>query len=148
MKSKLLSALTEPLNIGDLHLRLLAKNSNMYNVNPDLFGKFIRSFYKTLWDDKKLSKKIKVDILVGSHNEKAFLEIKSNAVCTKDDLSPLFKQSNKEGSVFINHIDAVQIRRAQLAFFFSSVVNMNQDPINTVGANLANFPGQAFQYDQ
>jgi hypothetical protein len=77
--------------MGDLHLRLLAKNPSMYNISADLLDKFLRSFYLTLWEDKKISKKIRLDVLVGSHNEKAFLEIKSNAVCTKDDLAPLFK---------------------------------------------------------
>ena len=132
IEKKLLDALLEPLNIGDLHLRLMLKEYNTYTVDPLLVKRFLKSFYNNLWNNPKYQKKIKLDILVGKHKEKAFLEIKSNAVCTKDDLAPLMKQMGKKISVFMNHIDAVQIRRAQLAYFFAHVINMHQDPIEAV----------------
>lgn len=127
-----MKALLKPINIGDLHLRLMLKNSNMYTIDPDLVKMFFKSFYNNLWNNPKLQKMINLEILVGRHNEKAFLEIKSNAICTKDDIAPLMKQRTKKVSVFMNHIDAVQIRRAQLAYFFANVINMHQDPIDTV----------------
>jgi len=37
---------------------------------------------------------------------------------------------NKKSSVFINHLDAVSIRRAQMAKFFVDIVNRNQDDIS------------------
>lgn len=73
---------------------------------------FLKTFYSHLWTNPLTRKKIKLDILQGNHNEKAFIEVKSNAECTKDDLAPLFKPLTKKNSVFYNHIDAVQIRRA------------------------------------
>lgn len=77
--------------MGDLHMRLMMKNYNMYNIDPELIKKFLKSFYNNLWNNEKSKKKIKLEVLVGKHNEKAFLEIKSNAICTKDDLAPLMK---------------------------------------------------------
>lgn len=139
IQENLLKALLKPINTGDLHLRLMLKNPSMYSIDPDLIKMFLKSFYNNMWNNPDMKKKIKLDILVGKHDEKAFLEIKSNAVCTKDDIAPLMKQRKKKVSVFMNHIDAVQIRRAQLAYFFANVINMHQDPIDTVNSILFYF---------
>ena len=77
------------MNVGDLHIRMMLKYNEMYAVDPDLIKMFLRSFYNHLWNSPKSRKKIKLDVLMGEHNEKAFIEIKSNAECTKDDLAPL-----------------------------------------------------------
>lgn len=45
-------------------------------------------------------------------------------------MSPLIITKDKKTSVFINHLDAVSIRRAQLAKFFVDIVNRNQDDIS------------------
>lgn len=121
----------EPMNNGDLHLRLILKYHSMYSIDIGLVKSFIKVFYTNLWNNHELNLKLNLETLMGPHNETAFLEIKSNAVCTKDDLSPLFISKKKDSSVFYNHVDAVQIRRAQLANFFANVVNMHQDPIDT-----------------
>jgi len=40
---------------------------------------FLRSYFKILWDDENpLSSKLKLDVLVGSHKEAVFLEVRSN----------------------------------------------------------------------
>lgn len=129
-QERVLEALLEPDNIGDMHLRLMVKNHNMYNVDPQLIKNFMKSFYKNLWSGK-LKNKLNLVMLVGPHDEKGFIEVRSNAICTQDDVAPLLAPLHGEMSMFINHIDAVQVRRAQLAYFFASNINLHSDPIST-----------------
>lgn len=132
IQERLLKALMKPVNTGDLHLKLMLTKPKMYTIDESLIKMFMKSFYNNLWNNPKLKKKIKLEILVGKHTERAFVEIKSNPICTKDDVAPLIRQRGKKNSIFVNHLDAVQIRRAQLAYFFANVINMHQDPIDTV----------------
>jgi hypothetical protein len=135
-RERLMEALLEPDNIGDMHLRLMLKNHNMYNIDPELIKDFLKSFYVTLWTGKpEHKKKLRLVNLVGSHDEKGFVEIRSNAVCTQEDLAPLISPMQKGTSLFINHIDAVQVRRAQLSYFLATVINMHSDPISTVSCD-------------
>jgi hypothetical protein len=131
-RTRLLQALLEPDNIGDMHLRLMLKNHNMYNVDPELIKIFLKAFYLNLWEGE-IREKLHLEMLVGSHDEKGFIEIRSNAICTQENLAPLMAPLHGGKSMFVNHIDAIQVRRAQLAYFFATAVNMHSDPISTVG---------------
>ena len=132
-RKRLLQSLLEPDNIGDMHLRLMLKNANMYNVDPELIKMFLRAYFLNLWEGD-IKSKLKLVLLVGAHEEKGFIEIRSNAICTQENLAPLMSPMHEGKSMFVNHIDAIQVRRAQLAYFFATAVNMHSDPISTVSS--------------
>ncbi len=73
-----------------------------------------------------------MDILSGDHNESAFLEVRSEHACQEKQLAPLIPTKDKIISVFVNHLDAVSIRRAKLAEFFSDNVNHHMDGVDPV----------------
>jgi hypothetical protein len=81
----------------------------------------LEAFYLILWDTsaKSLSSKLNLDILIGDHNETAFVEIKTDIDCLRNNRAPLLKSRQGTLSVFINHIDAVSLQRADLAKFFT-----------------------------
>lgn len=130
-----MKALLEPDNIGDMHLRLMLKKHDMYNIDPDLIKNFLQSFFKNLWEGE-IKDSLKIEMLIGPHEEKGFIEIRSNAICTQENLAPLMAPRHNSQSMFVNHIDAVQVRRAQLAYFFATAINMHSDPISTVSHRI------------
>jgi len=52
--------------------------------------------------------------------------------CQKAKLSPLIVTKDKKISVFMNHLDASNLRREQLAHFFSERGNHKDYPVNKV----------------
>lgn len=123
----------KPENIGDLHIKMMLKYPEQFSIRKEIVEMFIISFYKILWNkNNDLSSKLELDILSGEHNESAFVEVRSEHACQQQELAPLIPTKNKSISVFTNHLDAVSIRRAKLAQFFSDRVNHHQDPVDAV----------------
>lgn len=130
IQDELLDALTEPENIGDTHIRLLVGKPEMYSINSTLVKYFIRSYYKTLWDSNNTySESLYLDVLQDSHKETAFLEVKVNDECINELVAPLVAPSNDtfEGvSLLINHVNAVIVRRAQIAAFIAEKIDQGE----------------------
>mgnify|MGYP007031657074 CR=1 FL=1 len=148
LQAEILEALTKPENIGDSHIRMLLKYFEKYSINPELVKLFIKSYFKLLWDKtNELSSKLELEVLVGEHQESAFLEVRSNEACTKAQLAPLIaprSASNDGISIFINHLDAVSIRRIDLAKFFADKIGHHQqglDAVRNIGMLKINFLG-------
>jgi len=82
-QAEILDALTEPENVGDLHIQLLLRYPNMYEIDVELVKLFIRAYYTVLWDNTNgYSNKLLLQVLIGEHTESAFLEVRSNQACT------------------------------------------------------------------
>ena len=129
----LLNVIVKPENVGDLHLKLMLKYHQKYRIRHELITMFITSFYKLLWNkDELLSQKLELILLSGNHVESSFIEVRSEEACQKQQLAPLLATRNKFVSSFINHLDAVSIRRAQLAQFYSDRINHHQDPVDPI----------------
>ncbi|OMJ70354.1 hypothetical protein SteCoe_31686 [Stentor coeruleus] len=125
IQANLLEALLEPNNIGDTHLRMLVEYPELYSINNDVVKHLIKAFYTVLWDDENpLREILYLDILQGTHTETGFLEVKINQECLLEEVAPLIAPKDTEDSVMsllVNHIDAVEIRRKQIAQFFAAV---------------------------
>jgi hypothetical protein len=90
---------------------------------------FIVAYFKILWngDAPQLAEKLRLESLVGTPQEEAFLEVRSNEICQEMDLVPLVpaKRRHEEGDqsvamqIFVNHIDAAAQTRRRLAKFFA-----------------------------
>ncbi len=136
LQADALEALTTPENNGDSHLRMLLKYPHMYPVDEKIVKMVLKSFYKLLWDKaNEDSAKLQLEVLVGDHQESAFLEVRSNEACTKARLAPLIqpKEPKKGGlSIFVNHLDAVSIRRVDLAKFFTTYIGHHQEGLEPV----------------
>jgi hypothetical protein len=131
-KEKLLTALEESENEGDVHISVMLKSPDLYAVRVQTIKYFLRVFYSTLWDDTDYQDKLTLDVLPGSHAESAFLEIRTEDACNLEQVSPLVSPrdgSSDSMSVYINHIDAASIRRAQLAEFFANKIARQADDI-------------------
>ena len=136
IQADVLKSLVEPENNGDVHLRMLLKYPDMYAIDVNIVKMVLTAFYNLLWDKENPdSLKLKLEILVGEHNESAFLEVRSNEACTKARLAPLLlpKEPKKDGlSIFVNHLDAVSIRRIDLAKFFANYLGHHQQGLDPV----------------
>ena len=76
--------LLKPENTGCFHLKSMLKSPDNYNIRLEIVHMFLKSFYKTLWDKANpLSEKLILDGLVGTKDERAFLEVRSNEACKK-----------------------------------------------------------------
>ena len=81
LREDLLTALTQPENIGDLHIKMLVSEPKQYSVDKTLIEYFIKAYFDILWsDDQQLREKLDFDIISGDHKELAFLEVKSDIV--------------------------------------------------------------------
>ena len=79
-----------------------------------------------------------LDILQGPHTETAFLEVKVNDECIMEQVAPLVapKENNEDTmSLFVNHIDAVGIRRSQIANFFTEKIDKNTNFVDSKKMN-------------
>ena len=113
----------DPENLGDLHFRLMLKFPEKYGIRKELIEDFLKSLFEIYWEDKDLKNNIEVDILKGEHTETAFLEIRSENNCKEEKLAPLINTKDNFISVFVNHIDAVEVLREKLSKFLSDKEN-------------------------
>lgn len=81
-----------------------------------------------------MSETLYLDVLEGSHLETAFLEITVNDECITEQVAPLiFPKQNPDDtmSLLVNHIDAVYIRRQQVANFFAEKIDDENDKVDS-----------------
>jgi len=130
-KADALEALTQPENVGDTHIKLLLKYPDMYSIDPDLVKNFLKAYYSLLWNkEDPASSSLNLVMLVGQHDESAFVEIRSNEACTEAQIAPLIDPQGDNISVYVNHLDAAQIKRLQLANFFTNYIAHHQQGVN------------------
>lgn len=136
-RAALLQKLTEVENHGDSHIRMLLKKPEWFQLNEYLVPMVVKSFYHLLWqqstDDKSplhQSPKLKLEVLVGQSDPKAFLEVSSGELCHSGGVAPMLTARTAERSVLISHLDAVSLRRQELAAFFTRIANASPRKIN------------------
>lgn len=133
----LLEMLLRPDNMGGTHFKKMLRNPEHFSVRPALITTFLSVFFKLLWDrENPIREKLFLDSFVGDHDEQALVEIRSNVACMTAQVAPLVnprgKNSKKGPSIFVNHIDATSIRRAQIARFFTDEARKMQIDIDPV----------------
>ena len=129
-KPLILDALKSPQNQGDQHISLLLQHPDIYNIEPNIVKHFIEAFYNILWDHHNANhSSLTLRILDGNHKENAFIEIKNEEQCLVEHTSPVIptKNPDNDSTYYINHLDAVVIRRAQLAKFFADKIAHNKN---------------------
>lgn len=90
LKNDLMTALLKPENIGCLHLKSIMKNPESYDVRPDLVRYFMRSFFTILWNKRSPTHhKLILEVMAGRHEERAFLEVRTNEACVRQHAAPL-----------------------------------------------------------
>jgi hypothetical protein len=96
-----------------MHISLLLEHPDLYQIDEKIVHDFINAFYELLWDRKtEVHKKLQLKILDGSHDESAFVEIRNEEMCIVEHMSPaMLSQFDEDQKYFVNHIDAVAIRR-------------------------------------
>jgi len=136
-KAPLLKMLTEVENHGDSHMRLMLKKPEWFQLNKYLVPMVVKSFYHLLWqqnsDPKSAlhkSPKLKLEVLVGQSDAQGFLEVSSGKVCHAGDMAPMLTPRTPQRAVLISHLDAVSLRRAELASFFTRIANASPRKIN------------------
>lgn len=135
--ASLLQKLTEVENHGDSHIRLLLKKPEWFQVSEYLVPMAVKAFYHLLWQqntDPKSplyqSSKLKLEVLVGQSDPMAFLEVSSGELCHSGGVAPMLTPRSPQRAVLISHLDAVSLRRQELAAFFSRIANSSPRKIN------------------
>lgn len=136
-KASLLKKLTEVENHGDSHMRLMLKKPEWFQLNQYLVPMVVKSFYHLLWQQNSdpksrlyKSSKLKLEVLVGLSNPLGFLEVSSSKVCHAGEVAPMLTPRTPQRAVLISHLDAVSLRRAELASFFTRIANASPRKIN------------------
>lgn len=118
-QTALLAALVEVPNLGDAHFRLMLKEPENYHVQASLVQMALRSFYTLLWDSQNpLHSRVELLELTGAERPAAFLEVMTMPGCMKAGVAPLLA-SRGASSFLISSMDAVHLRREELADFFA-----------------------------
>lgn len=89
-----------------------------------------------------------MEVLPNQHNETAYLEIRTYEACNLQQVAPLVvpREGDSDNlSLFVNHLDAVQVRREQMAAFFAEKVAKYQDGI-TADNFLMRLKHQGFNF--
>jgi hypothetical protein len=136
-QASLLQKLIEVENHGDSHIRLLLKKPEWFQLNQYLAPMAIKSFYHLLWDQNTndqsplhASPKLKLEVLVGQSDPQAFLEVSSGELCHNSGVAPMLTPHTPQRAVLISHLDAVSLRRKELAAFFTRIANASPRKIN------------------
>lgn len=136
-KAALLQKLTEVENHGDSHIRLLLKKPEWFQLSQYLVPMVVKSFYNLLWQQSSdersplfKSPKLKLEVLAGQSDPTAFLEVSSSELCHNGGLAPMLTAKAPQRAVLISHLDAVSLRREELAAFFSKIANASPRKIN------------------
>ncbi|CEM38050.1 unnamed protein product [Vitrella brassicaformis CCMP3155] len=124
IREELTGVLADPLNMGDVHFRLMTQHPKWFHLekDPELPGKAVVAFFKLLWDKTNpLRDKLKLDILAGHTNPKAFIEVSVSEACQTAGVAPMLTPRSSGGfSALISHLSAVAERRRELADYFAS----------------------------
>jgi len=136
-RASLLKMLEEAENHGDSHVRLLLKKPEWFQLNQYLVPMVIKSFYHLLWQQNtdvrsplhKLPK-LKLEVLVGQSDPMGFLEVSSGELCHHGGMAPMLTPRAPQRSVLISHLDAVSLRREEMAAFFARIANASPRKIN------------------
>lgn len=85
-----MTAIMKPENIGCLHLKSILKNPENYDMRPDLARYFLKAFYTILWNKSSPTHhKLMLEVMAGRHEERAFLEVRTNEACVRAHAAPL-----------------------------------------------------------
>lgn len=136
-KASLLQKLTEVENHGDSHIRMMLKQPAWFQLNTVFVPMAVKAFYKLLWQQNTdvrsplhKSPKLKLEVLTGQSDPSAFLEVSSGELCHNGGVAPMLAARTAERSVLISHLDAVSLRREELAAFFTRIANASPRKIN------------------
>jgi len=126
----LLEKLTQVDNHGDSHIRLLLKQPEWYQLGDYLVPMVIKAFYSNLWRQNQDASsplhrepKLKLRVLIGESNPQAFLEVSSSDLCHSAGDAPMIAPHTVSRSMLVSHLDAVSLRREELADFFAKIAN-------------------------
>lgn len=120
MRSRLLERLAGVENQGDSHIRLLLKQPELFHMNKELAPTVLRSFYRRLWQEPS---KLRLQVLAGQPDPSAFVEVRSEELCEGPGYAPMLTPRSERRSFLVSHLDAVSLRRWELATFFAKVTN-------------------------
>lgn len=133
----LLKRLMEVENHGDNHIRLMLKKPEWFQLGDTLLPMVLKSFYRLLWQQHQdpssplyQAPKLKLQILAGVSNPQAFFEVTSADLCHGQGVAPLLIPRQNGRSVLISHLDAVSLRRAELAAFFARIANATPQKVD------------------
>eukprot|EP00696_Hemimastix_kukwesjijk_P006625 gnl/Hemi2/1836_TR644_c0_g1_i1.p1 gnl/Hemi2/1836_TR644_c0_g1~~gnl/Hemi2/1836_TR644_c0_g1_i1.p1 ORF type:complete len:412 (+),score=121.59 gnl/Hemi2/1836_TR644_c0_g1_i1:84-1319(+) len=101
---------------GCRHLRAMLESPAEYFVRPELVQGTIRAFFVLMWAGHP---KLRLDVLYGKSNEVAVVNVGTGSQCFACGLAPMVSPKTNEQSMIINHADAVQAYREDLATFIS-----------------------------
>lgn len=121
-RDELLKDLVKPSNQGDYFLKAVLSDPQQFYMRRGLVRNWIRAFYTVLWDKNAtdsagnyLHQRIKLEVLDGDPEEKAWLNLRSSPNCEDEHISAAIAP---ERHLFVNHAYAVRVLRQQLATFF------------------------------
>mmetsp|Transcript_126597 Transcript_126597/g.200745 ORF Transcript_126597/g.200745 Transcript_126597/m.200745 type:complete len:401 (+) Transcript_126597:81-1283(+) len=136
-KESLLKKLTEVENHGDSHIRMLLKKPEWFQLSEFLVPMAVTSFYTLLWQQSSdprsplnRAPKLKLEVLVGQADPVGFLEVSSGELCHSGGVAPMLTARTPQRSILISHLDAVSLRREELATFFARIANASPRKIN------------------
>jgi len=133
----LLQRLTEVENHGDSHIRLMLDKPEWFQLDRVLVPMVLRSFYTSLWRQYQdelsplyTAPKLRLKIVSGHRDPKAFFEVTSGESCHNLGFAPMLKPQSEGRGFLLSHLDAVSLRRRELAEFFRRIANTTPRKIN------------------
>lgn len=137
MELGLLKKLMEVDNHGDSHIRLMLKEPEWYQINRLLAPMVLRAFYTKLWEQNMDIKsplhtvpKLRLVMLSGQSDPQAFFEVVSSGLCQGTENAPMITPRKDGRALLVSHLDAVSVRRKELAEFFGRVSNVGPRKID------------------
>lgn len=133
----LLQKLGEVDNHGDSHIRLMLKEPEWFQLRRELVPMVLKAFYTKLWEQNMNTAsalhekpKLRLVMLGGQSDPQAFIEVLSGGLCHDAGIAPMLTPRKDGRAVLVSHLDAVSVRRKELASFFAAIANAGPQKID------------------
>eukprot|EP00499_Haloplacidia_sp_CaronLabIsolate_P014253 CAMPEP_0196778586 /NCGR_PEP_ID=MMETSP1104-20130614/5886_1 /TAXON_ID=33652 /ORGANISM="Cafeteria sp., Strain Caron Lab Isolate" /LENGTH=394 /DNA_ID=CAMNT_0042148759 /DNA_START=50 /DNA_END=1234 /DNA_ORIENTATION=+ len=127
--------LMDPLNVGDVNIKLMMLNEDRYLISNKLVQSALKAFYTVLWNkESELSDRIRFEVVssIIQHPERGLINVMVSEGCKHERQVPLIPTRNGETALFVNHVDAVDARRGDMASFFSRISGSHSVSANSM----------------
>jgi len=122
----LMAQVTNSSHVGCGHIRLMMSHPEIYGVPTELPKAMVIAFYDFLWYND--SSRLVLDILEFNHVETAVLQVTSTVErCGGPNYAPMVHPKINNSLFFVDHPQAVLVRRQQFAQYFAAKIGMPVD---------------------
>lgn len=129
-QNDLLDSLRNPDFVGCGHWKLMMKDPQRYDMDPRILDRLAVNFFTLMWSSDPRRKQLIFDVLEGSHEEQAVLNVMIEGEIDHDTVVPMVRPTDGNFSTFVNYPQVIDYLDSVVA---SALVEDNLFGVNDLG---------------